>query len=25
VIKEGSFPIDAPTAAKALKLLGIDP
>ncbi|MFN7628576.1 MAG: phosphate-binding protein, partial [Pirellula sp.] len=25
VVKEGSFPIDAKTAAKALKLAGIDP
>lgn len=25
VVKEGSFPVDATTAAKALKILGIDP
>jgi phosphate transport system substrate-binding protein len=25
VVKEGSFPVDGPTAAKVLKSLGIDP
>jgi ABC-type sulfate transport system substrate-binding protein len=25
VVKEGSFPVDAATAAKALQALGIDP
>jgi phosphate transport system substrate-binding protein len=25
VVKEGSFPVDAGTASKALKVLGIDP